>query len=84
MNSKEGHGRFFDEIVITTQGLGNDPYESAALRIQKNRLYRYDMSWRLNDYFNPGLTTDGAGGQHFLNTSTGLRITTSRCSPMEI
>jgi len=30
-----------------TQGLGNDPYESATLRIQKNRLYRYDMAWRL-------------------------------------
>ena len=24
------------------------------LRIQKNGLYRYDMSWRLNDYYNPG------------------------------
>ncbi len=73
MNSKEGHGRFFDEIVITTQGLGNDPYESASLRIQKNRIYRYDMSWRLNDYFNPGLTTAGAGGQHFLNTQYRLQ-----------
>lgn len=68
MNSREGHGRFFDEIVITTQGLGNDPYESASFRIQKNQFYRYDGSWRLNNYFNPGLTTAGAGGQHFLNT----------------
>lgn len=68
MNSKEGHGRFFDEILLTTQGLGNDPYESATFRIQKNELYRYDMTWRLNNYFNPGLTTNGAAGQHFLNT----------------
>ncbi len=73
MNSKEGHGRFFDELVITTQGLGNDPYESAALRIQKNQIYRYDMSWRLNDYVNPGLTTNGGGGQHFLNTEYRLQ-----------
>jgi hypothetical protein len=68
MNSKDGHGRFFDEIVLTTQGLGNDPYQNATLRISKNRLYRYDMHWRLNDYFNPGLVTDGAAGQHLLDT----------------
>src|SRR4051812_8185213 len=47
MNSREGHGKYFDEIVITTQGLGNDPYESASFRIRKNQLYRYDMTWRL-------------------------------------
>lgn len=68
MNSKDGHGGLFDELVITTQGLGNDPYESAMLRIRKNRVYRYDMSWRLNDYFNPGLVTDGGGGEHLQNT----------------
>src|SRR5512132_1292103 len=27
INSREGHGRFFDELLLTTQGLGNDPYE---------------------------------------------------------
>jgi hypothetical protein len=68
LNSKDGHGKFFDEIVLTTQGLGNDPYESATLRIQKNGLYRYDMSWRLNDYYNPGLRSDGQLGQHLLDT----------------
>lgn len=68
INSKDGHGKFFDEIVLTTQGLGNDPYESATLRIQKNGLYRYDMVWRLNDYFNPGLRTGGAAGLHLLDT----------------
>ena len=64
-NSRDGHGKYFDEIVLNTQGLGNDPYESAMLRVQKNRLYRYDMGWRLNDYFNPGLAT--AGGLHLAN-----------------
>ncbi len=68
INSKDGHGAFFDEIVLTTQGLGNDPYESATLRIQKNRLYRYDLTWRLNDYYNPGLRTGGQQGQHLLDT----------------
>ena len=59
VNSKDGHGRLFDEIVLTTQGLGNDPYESATLRVQKNQLYRFDMNWRLNDYVNPGLVSAG-------------------------
>ena len=66
INSREGKGRLFDEILLNTQGLGNDPYQSAILRIQKNKLYRYDLTWRLNDYYNPALTI--ANGQHFMNT----------------
>ena len=66
INSKDGHGKLYDEIVLTTQGLGNDPYESATLRVQKNGLYRYDVQWRLNSYFNPGLDT--AEGLHLENT----------------
>jgi hypothetical protein len=71
INSRDGHGHYFDEITLSTQGLGNDPYESAVLRIQKNRLYRYDMSWRQNDYFNPGLTT--ALGEHLADTTYRLQ-----------
>jgi hypothetical protein len=67
VNSKDGHGHWFDEIVLTTQGLGNDPYESATVRVQKNRLYRYDMQWRQNDYYNPGLTV--ANGEHLMDTT---------------
>src|SRR5579863_9645512 len=66
INSKDGHGKLYDEIVLNTQGLGNDPYESVTLRVQKNGLYRYDMMWRMNEYFNPGLTT--AVGLHLENT----------------
>src|SRR5215813_13685547 len=36
VQSREGHGSYFDHISLTTQGLGNDPYESAVLRIEKN------------------------------------------------
>ena len=71
VNSKDGHGRWFDQIVLTTLGLGNDPYQSAALRIEKNKLYRYDMLWRLDDYYNPGLTV--AAGQHLMDTSRRLQ-----------
>lgn len=67
VQSRDGHGKWFDSLLINTQGLGNDPYESAIVRIEKNRLYRYDMSWRLNDYYNPALTI--ANGEHFKNTS---------------
>jgi hypothetical protein len=66
VNSLEGHGGYFDQIQLNTLGLGNDPYESASLRIEKNRLYRYDLAWRSNAYYNPGLTI--AAGQHFLDT----------------
>jgi hypothetical protein len=67
VNSQDGHGRLFDAISLSTQGLGNDPYEAATLRIEKNRLYRYDMIWRSNDYFNPGLTV--ANGEHLMDTN---------------
>ncbi|HTM50295.1 MAG TPA: hypothetical protein VL285_16495 [Bryobacteraceae bacterium] len=71
MNSRDGHGGLFDEILLNTLGLGGDPYESASLRIQKNRLYRYDMLWRLNDYYNPGLAISDA--RHFRDTSRRLQ-----------
>lgn len=66
VNSKDGHGHYFDSILLNTIGLGNDPYQAATLRIEKNGLYRYDMLWRLNDYYNPGLTV--AGGAHLMDT----------------
>ena len=71
MNSRDGHGRFFDELTLRTQGLGNDPYQYASLHIEKNRLYRYDMLWRSNDYFNPGLPI--ANGLHFMDTQRRLQ-----------
>ncbi|MBL8228618.1 MAG: hypothetical protein JNL98_09075 [Bryobacterales bacterium] len=67
VNSREGQGKLFDELSLTTQGLGNDPYQSSVLRIEKNRIYRYDLHWRLNEYFNPALTV--ANGLHRMDTS---------------
>jgi hypothetical protein len=67
VRSLDGHGNLFDEIVLSTAGLGNDPYEAVTLRVQKNRLYRYDAMWRLNDYYNPGLTV--ASGTHLQDTT---------------
>jgi hypothetical protein len=69
--SRDGHGRWFDQIVLTTVGLGNDPYQSVTLRVEKNKLYRYDMLWRLDDYYNPGLPV--AGGLHLMDTSRQMQ-----------
>ena len=67
VNSRDGHGRLFDKIALTTQGLGNDPYENAIVRVQKNRLYDYDLLWRRDDYYNPALPI--AFGEHFIDTT---------------
>ncbi len=67
VNSKDGHGGLFDHIQLSTQGLGNDPYQFASLRIDKNKLYRYDMIWRQSNFFDPAITT--ALGEHAENTT---------------
>lgn len=69
--SRNGHGKYFDEIVLNTQGLGNDPYQFSSLRVQKNGWYRYDLTWRLNEYYNPGLTI--TNGQHLWDVRQRLQ-----------
>ncbi len=54
MYSKDGKSRWLDRLTVNTQGLGNDPYESARLHAE-SRWYDYDLRWRQSDYFNPGL-----------------------------
>jgi hypothetical protein len=71
IQSKDGHGRLFDHLVLTTQGLGNDPYQSAILRIEKNRWYRYDMMWRLTQYVDPAATV--SFGEHAFNTQRTMQ-----------
>jgi hypothetical protein len=66
VQSRDGHGKYFDQIQLDTQGLGNDPYQNVLFRTEKNRLYRYDLRWRSNAYYNPGLRADH--GQHFADT----------------
>lgn len=69
--SKQGRAHWFDELVISAQGMGNDPYESASLRVARNKLYRYDLNWRMNKYFNPALTV--AGGWHRMDTERRMQ-----------
>ena len=67
VQSRNGHGRLFDQILLNTLGLGNDPYQAVILRIEKNRLYRYDLTWRSIAYFNPALTI--SFGDHLMDTT---------------
>ncbi len=71
LRSRDGKGHWFDEFSLFTQGLGNDPYESATLRLSRNRLYRYDAAWRSSQYYNPALAI--SGGQHALDTTRRLQ-----------
>jgi hypothetical protein len=71
VQSRDGHGRLFDHLMISTQGLGGDPYQSAILRIEKNQLYRYDMMWRLTDYVDPAATI--SFGEHAMNTQRTMQ-----------
>lgn len=71
MQSRDGKDPLMDELLISTTGLGNDPYQFATVRARRNRVYQYDLTWRQNDYFNPALTI--ADGQHLLDTSHRLQ-----------
>lgn len=71
VHSRDGKGKFFDELLLDVRGIGNDPYQFSSLRAQKNALYRYDMMWRSNEFFNPALTI--ADGNHFLSTNRQMQ-----------
>jgi hypothetical protein len=80
VNNKEGHGRLFDELILNTTGLGNDPYQFASIRMQKNGLYRYDGVWRSSDYFNPGYVISGAA--HLMDTERHMQDHEVRLLPL--
>src|SRR5579871_2370117 len=71
VNSKDGHGHWFDELLLNTTGLGNDPYQSATFRVQKNQIYRYDLLWRLDEFYNPGVAI--SAGLHQMDTRRRLQ-----------
>lgn len=66
LHSRDGRGHWFDEIVLSSQGLGDDPYQSVVFRARKNRIFDYNVSWRLNKYYNPNLIV--SNGEHFRDT----------------
>jgi len=66
IHSRDGHGRFLDEITLTSSGAGGDPYQSSSLRLEKNRRYRYDLGFRMVSYHNQLAAL--SGGEHRANT----------------
>ncbi len=84
VNSRDGRGNLFDQIVLTTQGLGNDPYQNAQLRIERNGAYRYDMNWRENQYFNPGLLTSGGNRNRGSNSFSATLAARSSAPPIPL
>ncbi|MGH9628921.1 MAG: hypothetical protein ACRD7E_11405, partial [Bryobacteraceae bacterium] len=71
VHSLNGRGKLFDEIVLSTQGLGGDPYQYASLRLAKNSLFEYNLVWRQNSYYNPALPL--VSGLHLLDTNRMLQ-----------
>jgi len=71
LHSKEGRGRWFDELLLDLRGIGNDPYQFSSFRLQKNAAYRYDLLWRSSEYVNPGLTI--ANGLHGISTNRQMQ-----------
>jgi len=71
VHSRDGKGKWIDELLLDVRGLGNDPYQFSSFRMQKNSLYRYDLLWRSNEYFNPALTI--SNGNHQLSTNRQMQ-----------
>ncbi|MGA7414716.1 MAG: hypothetical protein WBW33_29875, partial [Bryobacteraceae bacterium] len=67
--SRTGEKKLFDSIVLTTQGLGGDPYQSVNLRVKQHKFFSYVATWRDSVYVNPGLVTDGGEGTNALSTN---------------
>ena len=53
INSREGKGKLFDEILLNTQGLGNDPYQAAVLRKGRHRSPNSRSSFGFGNSFSP-------------------------------
>ncbi len=52
IHSQQGKGTLIDELSFHTAGQGGDPYQFSRLRVEKNRWFRYDMTLRVNQFFN--------------------------------
>jgi len=54
-------------------GAGRDP-TNRCVADPRTALYRYDMNWRENQFFDPGVVI--SGGEHLMNTTRLLQDTT--------
>ncbi len=66
MENKQGTGKLFDTLLITTSGWSADPTGSFRLNIEKLGAYRFDSNVREVTYFNK--LSNIAFGEHTANT----------------
>jgi hypothetical protein len=71
INSGDGHGRFIDDLSLTTFGAGGDPYQATSLRVEKNLWFRFDTGFRIINYYNHLLAL--SDGEHRMNTERILQ-----------
>ena len=51
MRSKDGKGKLFDTLLVTSSGWGADPYGQMRILAEKPKWYRFEGSYRKFEYF---------------------------------
>jgi hypothetical protein len=51
MRAKDGKGRLFDTLLVTSSGWGGDPYGQMRILAEKPKWYRFEGSYRKFKYF---------------------------------
>jgi hypothetical protein len=88
MRSKDGKGKLFDTLLVTSTGWGSDPSSNLRVNVEKPEWYRFDATYRRFKYFrfvnnlaNPNWVFSPANfsvppnpvtGEHGYNTGTQL------------
>ena len=52
VRAKDGRGKLFDTLLVTSNGFDADPYGVARVNIEKTRWYKFDAHFRRNAYDN--------------------------------
>lgn len=72
LRAKNGQGKLFDDLLVTTSGWGGDPHGNVRVNVEKSGLYRFDANVRRARYFNALASfanpLNTAVGQHTSNT----------------
>ncbi|MBC8030123.1 MAG: hypothetical protein H7Z16_08420 [Pyrinomonadaceae bacterium] len=78
MKSRDGKGRLFDSLLITSSGWGADPHGQMRMSVEQPKLYRFDASYRrfkyfrfLNSFANPNWVFSPASFSRPPNPTTG-------------
>ncbi len=82
IDSLDGKG-LIDRFSLRSMGAPSDPYQAHSIRVERNRIFRYEMHYRLNRYHNRlpalwrgehGLLTDRAMQTHDLTLRQGSKF----------